>query len=282
MNYKDFYKDLLNEALSLSFNKDKNFTDEQKKQAKEALKQHLKSNYNFYREKFGELAIPRYDFILTNIRDDWRDTKYSFKYIDKGGRETSKLAFPGTDVESLKTLRRPYKQFRDVKDTVEEIPENPDSAYRGMSFEELIDAKKKGYFKSSGIMNIGSSQENYTFFGDSPKSAMHYVLGFQPPPSSTTRNKPAVVIEVPKSVLRPARLTIAKNTGEPVGKDHEFVTDQRINFSDVNNLWLIVPVESGPFGDFDIIYDKFEKKYSEGSRGPISHRYKIIHKKGML
>ena len=274
-------KENINEALSLSFEPTQTFTDEQKKQAKDALKQHFKSNYNFYREKFGELAISRYDFILTKIRDDWRDTTYSFKYIDKGGRDTDELAFPGTEFEKLKNLKRPYRKFRDVKDAVEEIPENPDSAYRGMSFEELVDAKKKGYFKSSGIMNIGSSQENYTFFGDSPKSAMHYVLGFQPPPSSATRNKPAVVIEVPKSVLRPAQLTIAKNTGKPVGNEHEFVTDQRINFSDVNNLWLFVPVKAG-FGDFDIKYDKFYKKYSEGSRGPTSHRYKIIHKKGMI
>lgn len=274
-------KESLNEELSLSFDPKTTFTDEEKKQAKEALKHHFKSNYNFYREKFGDLAKARFDFTLNSVRDHWRDIKYSFVYTGKGGRDTSRLAFPGTDVESLKTLRRPYRKFRDVKDAIEEIPSNPDSAYRGMSFEELIDAKKKGYFKSSGIMNIGDSQENYTFFGDDPKSAMHYALGFQPLPSSPTRNKPAVIIEVPKSVLRPAHLTIAKNTGKPVGNEHEFVTDQRINFSDVKNLWMFVPSESG-YGSVDIYYNKFEKKYEEGSRGPIHSVYKIIHKKGMI
>jgi hypothetical protein len=281
MNYKEFYKDLLNEALSISFAKNKNFTDEEKKQATEAVKHHFENGYNFYREKFGELAVSRFDFVLKDIRDHWRETVFSFDIIGKGGRDASELAFPGSEVEGLKNLKRPYRKYRDVKDAVEEIPKNPDSAYRGMSFEELVDAKKKGHFKSSGIMNIGDSQENYTFFGKTPSTARYYAASFQPLPSSVTRNKPGVIIEVPRDLLRPANITMSKKTGEPVGSEEEFVTDKSINFSDVKNLWLIVPEKSG-FGSVDIRYDKFEKKYTEGSRFPSYSNYKIIHQKEML
>ncbi len=150
-----------------------------------------------------------------------------------------------------------------------------------MSFEELIDAKKKGYFKSSGIMNIGDSQESYTFFGDTPSTARYYSAGFQPVPSSVTRNKPGVIIEVPKSILQQANLAVSKKTGKPVGSENEYVTDKSISFSDVKNLWLIVPEESG-FGYFEVVYDKSEKRYKEGSRSPAMTNYKLIHKKGMI
>ena len=281
MNYKDFYKDLLNEALSVSFNKDKNFTDEQKKQATEAVKQYIKSSYKFYTDKFGELAISRFDFVLKGIRDHWSETIFAFDIIGKGGRDASELAYPGSEVEGLKNLKQPYRKYRDVKDAITEIPVNANSAYRGMSFEELVDAKKKGHFKSSGIMNIGNSQESYTFFGSTPSTARYYAASFQPVPSSVTRNKPGVIIEVPRDLLRPANVTMSKKTGEPVGSENEFVTDKSINFSDVENLWLIVPERSG-FGSVDIKYNKRDNKYEEGSRFPSKSDYKIIHKKGML
>jgi hypothetical protein len=279
MQYRDFYKELIKEALSISFAKD--FTDEEKRQATDALKYFIKSGYKHYSEKYGELMVSRYDFILKDIRDHWRETIYSFDIVGKGGREFSKSSYPDSDSEILRNWKRPYRKYRDLKDAVKEIPVNVDSAYRGMSFEELIDAKKKGYFKSSGIMNIGDSQESYTFFGDTPSTARYYSAGFQPMPSSVTRNKPGVIIEVPKSILQQANLAVSKKTGKPVGSENEYVTDKSISFSDVKNLWLIVPEESG-FGYFEVVYDKSEKRYKEGSRSPAMTNYKLIHKKGMI
>lgn len=281
MNYLDFYKSLLNEALSLTFDSGKNFSDEQKREATKALNNFISSGYKYYSDKFGLLMINRYDFILRDIRDHWRETIYRFDYVGKGGRDTSELRFPGTDVEGLKNLRSSMRKYRDIKDAIDDIPENVNSAYRGMSFEELVDAKKKGYFQSSGIMNIGDSQIGYTFFGDKPSTARYYSAGFQPVPSSATRNKPGVIIEVPKSILSLASDIKSPKTNKPVGSENEYVTNKRIEFSDVLNLWLVVP-EKSSYGTIEIVYDKHEKRYSEGSRYSAGTYYKLIHKKGMI
>ena len=279
--YLDFYKELLKEDLSVTFDDSKHFSDDQKREAKSALTNYIESGYKYYSDNFGKLMFNRYDFILKDIRDHWRETIYRFDYVGKGGRDTSVLDFPGTDVEGLKNLRRQKRVYRDIKDAIDGIPENPNSAYRGMSFEELVDAKRKGYFQSTGIMNIGDSQVGYTFFGDSPSTARYYSGGFQPTPSSVTRNKPGVIIEVPKSILQLASTVNSPKTNKPVGSENEYVTDKRIEFSDILNLWLLVPERSG-YGTIEIIYDKHNKKYSEGSRYSASVDYKLIHKKGMI
>lgn len=279
MKYKDFYKDLINEALSVSFAK--NFTDEEKQQAIKALKNFIKHNYKYYTDTFGELAASRYDFILKNIHEHWRNVIYSFNIVGKGGKTITAPAYPWADSPQMQKYTHSIRKYRDIKDAIKEIPTDPNSAYRGMSFEELIDAKKKGYFKSSGIMNIGDSQENYTFFGDKPATGIFYASSFQPVPSTATRNKPGAIIEVPKNILTPANVTLSKKTQTPVGNEHEFVTDKPINFSDVKNLWLIVP-EKSSFGTIEVIYDKLSGKSSEGSRYPADITYKLIHKKGMI
>lgn len=278
-NNKYFHKEQINEALSISFSKQ--FTDEEKKQATEILKKYIKDNYKYYTDTFGELAASRYDFILKNIHDDWKRPVYTFNIVGKGGKTITAPAYPWADTPQMKKYTHSIRKYRDVKNAIDEIPVNPDSAYRGMSFEELMDAKKKGYFKSSGIMNIGDSQENYTFFGDSPSTAKFYGASFQPVPSSATRNKPGVIIEVPKNILTPANITLSKKTQKPVGNNHEFVTDKPIDFSNVKNLWLIVP-EKSSLGTIEVIYDKLSGKTSEGSRYPADLTYKLIHKKGMI
>lgn len=279
--YLDFYKELLREGLSLTFDSNKNFSDDQKREAKSVLTNYIESGFKYYSDNFGKLMINRYDFILKDIRDHWRETIYRFDYVGKGGRESSELRYPDTEVEGLKNWRRDFRKYRDIKDAIDGIPENPNSAYRGMSFEELVDAKRKGYFQSSGIMNIGDSQSGYTFFGDKPSTARYYSAGFQPVPSSVTRNKPGVIIEVPRDILSLASVTLSPTTKRPVGSENEYVTDKRIEFSDVLNVWLLVPERSG-YGTIEIIYDKHNKKYSEGSRYNASVDYKLIHKKGMI
>ena len=281
MKYIDFYRSLLNEQLSLKFDDSKNFSDEQKREAKSVLNNYIKNSYKYYDDKFGLLMINRYDFILKDIRDHWREKIYRFEYVGKGGRDSNELAFPNTDVEGLKNLRRSFRRYKSVNNAIDDIPENPNSAYRGMSFEELLNAKRKGYFQSSGIMNIGDSQSGYTFFGDKPSTARYYSGGFQPIPSSVTRNKPGVIIEVPKSILQLANTVKSPKTGHYVGSDNEYVTDKRIEFSDILNVWLLVPDRSR-YGTIEVVYDKYEKKYSEGSRYSASVDYKLVHKKGMI
>ena len=83
MNYIDFYKSLLMEGLSLTFDSSKNFSEEQKREAKRILNNFIQSSYSYYREKFGLLMINRYDFILKDTRDHWRETIYRFEYVGK-------------------------------------------------------------------------------------------------------------------------------------------------------------------------------------------------------
>ena len=55
MIYVDFYKELLNEGLSLKFDDTKNFSDEQKRDAVKALNNFISSGYKYYSDKFGWL-----------------------------------------------------------------------------------------------------------------------------------------------------------------------------------------------------------------------------------
>lgn len=281
MKYRDYYRELIVESLSLKFKEGNTFTDEQKAKAKEALNSYIRNSYKYYTDDFGKLMINRYDFILKGIREHWREDIYEFEYVGKGGREGSESWFPDSEQASLRNMRKSVRRYRTLKNVIDDIPVNVDSAYRGMSFEELLNAKRKGYFQTNSSMTIGDSQVGYTFFGDTPSTAKYYSMGFQPMPSSGTRNKPAVIIEVPKSILTKASETMSNVTGKPVGSENEYVTNRRIEFSDVLNLWLAVP-EKSSYGSVEVVYDKYENRYKEGSRFGAGNWYKLISKRGMI
>lgn len=259
---------LLTEALTLSFNGD--FTPEQKQMATQALKYFMRNQWPYIENTIGKMSS-RFEFKLTRIRDAWSKIIFTFDYGEIGGKSVMMKPYP--DAHRIKK----HKYHKDIKSAIADIPDNPNSVYRGMSFEEALTIKKRGYILSNSSMTIGDSQEGYTFFGDDPKTGHFYASGFQPLPLTGTRNKPPVIIEIPKDYVEPADITINKKTKHPVGSHGEWVSNQPISVDKITNVWFVINKYS-TFGDFDIIYDKHREKFHGGSRAPISVKSVVISK----
>jgi hypothetical protein len=240
------------------------FTPEQKMMAKNVLIKYIKQTGR-------ESMFSRYNFILTSIFSRWTEEKYNFQYISKGGRDA--FVKPYEDAPYL----RKAKKFKTVVDAIKDIPTDDNYVYRGMSFEEYVNIKKTGFVKSRGEYNLGDAQKNYTFFGDSFKTARFYAGSFQPMERDVTRNKPGVVIEVPKKLTQPA--DTIKSGNDPVGQPNEYITDEPISANNIRNVWFLVPTLSY-YGDMDINYNTHTKECSQGSRSSPSVQYAVI--KGRL
>ena len=80
------------------------------------------------------------------------------------------------------------------KSGYEKIPRKAGLVYRGMSWQEYQNAKRKGYFKSRGSYNIGTTQVGATCGSLDPDTAMLYAANFAPMQKKPTPNEPGVVI----------------------------------------------------------------------------------------
>lgn len=90
--------------------------------------------------------------------------------------------------------------YKTPKDAIQEIPQNPNLAYRGMAWEEWQSIRKTNTIQSKGHYNIG--QEGYTMFGYIPETGLHYAHGFAPLPYQVGHKRPGVVIAVPRNLLK--------------------------------------------------------------------------------
>jgi len=259
---------IINESLKLSFGEE--FSTEQKRLATEALKYYIKKEWPYIENASGKMAN-RFEFELTRIRDAWSEIIITFKYSEKGGKSVNMPPYP----ESPRIVK--HKVHNDIKSAIDDIPKNQNSVYRGMSFEEALAIKKKGYIMSNSSLTLGASQEGYTFFGEDPKTAHFYASGFQPLPLTGTRNKPPVIIEIPKTYVTPADTTINTKTNHPVGSRGEWVSNKPIETNKISNVWFVIS-KSSTQGDFDVIYDKHQEKFHGGSRAPISIRSVLVNK----
>ena len=263
----------LEESMQLDF--PITVSDEQKNHAREALKFYIKQNYNYYSNAEQNLKS-RYAFKLERVKDNrWGEIIYTFNLVGKGGNEYQFKSYP----DAIDTTAG--RHYGSVKDAIESIPHDENSAYRGMSFEEALEAKRRGYFKSKGELNLGSSQAGYTFFGEDPSTAIFYASGFQPIVSDVTRNKPGVIIQVSKDILSPADLTPNKARTGPVGTNGEWITANKIPCSEVQNMWFIL-LSRSTYATIEVVYNRYSKTYSSGSRFPASKKFVIINKKDFL
>lgn len=252
-----------------------NFSDEEKKGAKQALLEFLRSGFDYYEREFGLDSLPRYDFHLKRVKRDRREINYLFEVIDSRGRETTYQIGGDSGIFDRK------KHHRTIEDALEEIPVDAENAYRGLSFEEFLNAKQRGFFVSSGMMNIGSRQQGYTFFGSDPGTAAFYSTEFQPLPRDATRSRPGVVIEVSRQILEPAHLATSPITKGPVGEKGEFVTSKAVSLSSVVNLYLLVP-HTSKFGSLEIIHDLTRDKYRKGLMWPPRSSYIVIKRNDLI
>ena len=246
-------------------------TKEQLAGGKAALNFYLRDIDRIYSPGSGNKLLSRYDITLERAKDGYGEVIYTFRYISKGGH------FHKSEFSSYNNR----KLYRSAKDAIDAIPKESKSAYRGISFEEFKSIKTSGYVKSSGVLNLGSAQEGYTFFGDDPGTGVFYASSFQPIYSGITRGKPAFVIEVSRSELTQASLIIDPETQRKVGTSEEFVTDKPISKDKILNLYMLMPVNSSA-GVIEIIFDKWRKKYREGSRMGHSTKYEIVLRNDLL
>lgn len=78
------------------------------------------------------------------------------------------------------------------------IEESDDVIYRGMSAEEYKSALEQGYIKSKGDYNIGTDQEDLTFFSTRPSQAQSYANDYTPEGFKATPDRPAYVVAIKK------------------------------------------------------------------------------------
>lgn len=253
MKYTDFYSQLLMESIKIQFAKP--FTEEQKQMAKKALKWSYTNEYPYYKNVESKMSS-RYTIKLKDIEETYETDTFYFDMYEKIGRDVQLPSYEGSP------RKQAHKIHRNIESAIKEIPHNKNSVYRGMSLEEALDIKNKGYIKSKGEMNIGASQQGYTFFGTTPSTARVYAGTFSPIPTRNTRNKPGVIIEIPKKLTISAS-TINPETNMPIGTDLEWVSNKPISINEITNVWLLVPSKSIISG-FSIIFNKRYNKFMSG------------------
>ena len=155
------------------------------------------------------------------------------------------------------------KVYKTPKDAIEEIPADPRRAYRGMSWEEWQDIRRKGYIYSRGKYNLG--QEDYTLFGQDPPTAVHYAHGFAPLQYQTSFRKPSVVIAIPRDLTR-------THQDDPDNiPQSELGVKGRLSSEHITDVWMLVPVKADQHGYLELRYPYVpawdQRKYKDPMMG---------------
>ncbi len=259
-----FLKDLLsedtiNEATKLSISAVPGIDEEDVKEGEHYLRK-------FYAKRGTSNFLTHYDWELRKVRGykEGMDGKsFDFSYLHKGGKKVEEPRWPGSEYTRTVKKFRGSSRSVDIKD----VPEDSRFAYRGMSMAEWADAKGNGKIQSQGGYNIGTQQENWTFFSNSFRTAAHYSSGFAPFDREATRKEPAVIIAVPIELTKNAKDVGAGTEDERVARE--------VPLNQVKHLWVYTPIEFDT-GHIDIVVNrdyKGNESVSDGSRaGPISRK----------
>jgi hypothetical protein len=215
---------------------------------KETLTDILRRNFAKLDPRGWQYAKERYSFHAEKIKKDYEGIKFTIhiKLIQpKGGQE--ELAGPDDEYYQKyhggKTGRITYKT---PKDAIAEIPADPNLAYRGMSWEEWQDTRKKGHIQSRGIYNLGKEQEGITLFGYKPDTAEHYANSFAPLQYQIGYRKPGIVIAVPKALM----LT---HQDDPRGiPSSELGYRGPLDAKYIQHVWMLIPTSSNNSGKFEL------------------------------
>ena len=195
------------------------------------------------------LVAVRYRYELSDIREYGGETTFRFNVIPLGGKA---VQGPG--------LRGNPALFKSPKKALEEIPTNSQWAYRGLSWEEWQQIRKRKSIKSRGGYNIG--QEGLTFFGPEPGTGHSYASGFAPVQHMASKKRPGVVIAIHKKHT----LSYKDRDDIPQG---ELAILGSLPMSEIKGVWLLVPTESRA-GMMELIrtevrkYNHIKQTYSPG------------------
>lgn len=182
-------------------------------------------------DKFFRNATSRYEFVVTEAIETGRDTRYKFLVMPKS-RRRSRTSEDGTQ----RFFYRETDALPADPDLLA-VKSRPDSAYRGMSFDEWQVSLEEGEIRSRGDYIFGT-QAGMTFFGKEFFTAAGYAAGFAPFQHMPTRNKPGVIIEVPRKLLldhedRPGAVT-----------NEEMAAEGGLPLDGISRAWYVVPTEA--------------------------------------
>lgn len=221
----------------------------------------------FFRAKGREQWAAQYEWTLVDVRrDGWGpETKYSFKYWPKGGKDAQVQTDSGYayDVRQFRTPKAALAHWR------ANIAEPERYAYRGMNMAEWVEAKRRGYIQSRGTMNLVPGA--YTSFATDWSSAHSYAGPFTAYYDEPTRSMPGVIVAVPIELTQPA-------DARGVGTASERVATQ-VPVDQVQGVWFLTPVQTTE-GTFDLIR-KYDGRLEDGSRSSPSVNYAVVPKAGI-
>jgi hypothetical protein len=200
-------------------------------------------------------AAARYVAVLKKVNDGWRERRYEFVLMGRGGKRA-------TDDYGRERYtvypKPPAARGQTPQNFYEQIPASPSLAYRGMSWEAWQHAKRTGAISSTGEMNF-SGQEGLTFYTADPSTAQHYAGSFSSWHYLPAHGRPGVVVAVP-------RIGMLSHKDDPRRvPDSELAASGPIPVQKVAGLWYLVPYEVMD-GELDIVEDEISGKVSEGSR----------------
>lgn len=165
--------------------------------------------------------------------------------------------YPGGDTGKV--------SHKTAKDAIQDIPADPNLAYRGMSWEEWQSIQKTGKIQSKGIYNI--EQEGFTFFGKDPSTALSYTANFAPMQYTLSNKKPGVIIAVDRKNLI--------DDDPRIRQDTEMALKGSMPASEIKQVYIIKPEASHT----SMAHQIFEYKYKplwdwrKGYEGPDAGKY---------
>lgn len=216
-----------------------------------------------------------HDWHLEDAEERWNDARYDFRYIVKHGEEKHLQPYPDA------IYKKKYKIFNTPKNAIEFVDTiakqyEGQYAFRGMSFAEYLDAKRKGYVQSKCEFNIGDIK--YTYFANKWATAYSYSNGFAPYDRTPTREMPAAIIAIP--------IKYTVDTLDSTNKDVDYipkgerVATEKIPFSAIAGLWIVSPVQASE-GFFQLVYDQHNNEIRTGSMAGSMIKTVLIPKDGI-
>ena len=224
----------------------------------------LRFYFRRFDEDFTRQFAARYIFELQKVSDYYGEITFTWNAVPREGE-------PRTEEREWGT--KTFHAFRAPKErVVQEVPQNGDWAYRGMSWEEWQAIRRSKFIQSRGVYNIG--QAGMTLFGDQADTAVYYASGFTPVAFKPGLRRPGVVIAIPKELTEgPSQ---AKNI-----PDGERAVFGRLSWDHIQAVWYLIPVAIEA-GYFELVYKKYPPRthpkyhWSEGSGRGVSVNFAIV------
>lgn len=213
-------------------------------QTQQLIRQALNTLHNVD-PKASEFLAARYAYEVIKADDSWRELTLTLKinmvHKKQGDVQFSKEGDIMHDYHvKYHGGMTGYRTYKTPKDAIQEIAPDPELAYRGMAWEEWESIQTKGHIYSSGHYNLGDEQRDYTMFGYTPDTALHYAHGFAPTQYKISLNRPGVVI----AVHRKALLT-SKDDPKGIPKG-ELAVKGALPASEIVSAWMMVPADWKP------------------------------------